>query len=420
MKKFFIVIMASLFGAFSPINAQSYKMQVEKADGTVISLPTDFVKQVTFIPAETFSISYSLSGVVSSNNETSISEGMPYTTVLTVDDNYYISSVNILMNGYDITSSSYSEGKITIQEVTGNITITATALPYSEGVDLSAQGTANCYIVSESGKYKFSINGYNGSKAFLLWNENGINDISEVELSGSYIYFQKNEFKKGNALISLVDTEGTIVWSWHIWSTDKPNAIEVNGQKWLDRNLGATSTEPNNLDVYGLRYNPGNPFPFPGPKYSGFSITETPSVPEGWYVAEGYGFYTSSKMPSPATPMMLCNRRDVFGNSVYFRGGYSQCPLDYYVPGAGVFQDLLGYEPTIKDNGVWVTENLFIPCNNPIVNEWDYSQGFYLCSGTYNSVAVDTWAILFYEGVSKKTYCEGAALMPIRCMSYSY
>lgn len=196
MKKFFIVIMASLFGVFSPINAQSYKMQVEKADGTVISLPADFVKQVTFIPAETFSISYSLSSVVSSNNETSISEGMPYSTVLTVEDNYYISSVNILMNGYDITSSSYSEGKITIQEVTGNITITATALPYSEGVDLSAKGMANCYIVSESGTYKFSIEGYSGASAFLLWNELGANDISDVELKEITYSLKRTLFKK--------------------------------------------------------------------------------------------------------------------------------------------------------------------------------------------------------------------------------
>jgi hypothetical protein len=415
MKKSILAIMASLFVVFASVNAQSFKMQVEKSDGTIITLPADFVKQVTFIPAETYSITYSLNGVTSSNNETSISEGMPYSTNLIVDDNYYISSVNILMNGYDVTSTSYSEGTIKIKEVTGNIIITATALPYSEGVDLSAQGMANCYIVSESGKYKFSITGYNGSKAFLLWNENGVNDITEVELSGNYIYFQKNEFQKGNAVISLADAEGTIVWSWHIWSTDKPNAIEVNGQKWLDRNLGATSTEPNNPDVYGLRYNPGNPFPFPGPKYSSFSITETPSVPEGWYVAEGYGFYSSSKMPGPATPMMLCNRTDVFGNSVYFRTGYSQCPIGYYLPSASTFQNLLGFEPTITDYGVWVNDNLYIPCNEP-----NGTNGRYLCSGIYNSTAVDTWIISFYEGVSKKTYCQGAALLPIRCMNYSY
>ena len=192
MKRSILAIMAPIFLVFASVNAQSFKMRVEKSDGTIITLPADFVKQVTFIPAETYSITYSLNGVTSSNNETSISEGMPYSTTLTVNENYYISSVNILMNGYDVTSTSYSEGTIKIEEVTGNIIITATALPYSEGVDLSAQGTANCYIVSESGTYKFSIDGYSGSSAFLLWNELGANDISDVELKGNYIFFKKN------------------------------------------------------------------------------------------------------------------------------------------------------------------------------------------------------------------------------------
>lgn len=413
MKRFSLIII-SFIGIIVSLNAQSFKMQVEKMDGTVISIPADYVKQVTFLPVETYTVSYSLSGVSSSNNVSSLAEGMPFTTNLIPDNNCYISSISVTMRGYDITSTAYSEGVVKIDEVTGNIQISASSTPYSEGVDLSAQGTANCYVVSDSGKYKFNISGYSGVKAFLLWNENGATDISDVELSGDFIYFQKNEFKKGNAVISLADVEGTIVWSWHIWSTDKPNAIEVNGQKWMDRNLGATSTEPNNLDTYGLRYNPGNPFPFPGPKYSDFSINETPAVPEGWYVAEGYGFYSSSKMPSPATPMQLCERTDVFGNSVYFRTGYSQCPNGYDLPSASTFQDLLGYEPTIKDNGVWVNDNLYIPCNTPNGND-----GIYLCSGIYNSTAVDTWVIYFYESVSQKTYCQGAALLPIRCMSYS-
>ena len=182
MKRFIFVFMALLFGMFTSLNAQSFKMRVEKADGNIIYLPVDFVKQISFIPAETFSINYSLSNVVSSNNSTSISEGMPYSSILTVDENYYISSIKVTMNGYDITSTSYSDGKINIKEVTGNIIITAIALPYSEGIDLSAQGTANCYIISKSGKYKFSIMGYSGTRAFLLWNENGETDISDVKL----------------------------------------------------------------------------------------------------------------------------------------------------------------------------------------------------------------------------------------------
>lgn len=419
MKKFFIVIMASLFGAFSSINAQSYKMQVEKADGTVISLPADFVKQVTFIPAETFSISYSLSGVVSSNNETSISEGMPYSTVLTVDDNYYISSINILMNGYDITSSSYSEGKITIQEVTGNISITATALPYSEGVDLSAKGMANCYIVSESGTYKFSIEGYSGSSAFLLWNELGANDISDVELKGNYIFFKKNSFQKGNAVISLTDATNTIVWSWHIWSTDVPSTINYNGTKWMDRNLGATTADYTSEDSYGMYYLFGNPMPFPGYKYKDFTISETPSVPNGWYVAEGYGFYKSTKMPSPSTPMQICSNIDAYGNSTFFRNPSNPCPANYYCSG---IQGTIGYEPVVDSYGINLGDGLYFPlagghygygyqCPSNMSCYWS---GF----SVYNSAAVVGSAVYFQDGLSKRYYNNANAGAPMRAASY--
>lgn len=49
-------------------------------------------------------------------------------------------------------------------------------------------------------------------------------------------------------------------------------------------------------------------FPFPGARYTDYTIASTPSVPSGWYVAPGFGFYTSSKMPTPDDPMQLCTQ----------------------------------------------------------------------------------------------------------------
>lgn len=111
--------------------------------------------------------------------------------------------------------------------------------------------------------------------------------------------------------------------------------------------------------------------------------------------------------------MQLCNRDDIFGNSVYFRNGYSQCPFGFYLPTASTFQELMGYEPSIQENGVKITEGLYIPLNSPTDQ-----QGMYLCNGIYNTVAVDTWVLVFYDGVSKKSYCQGPALLPIRCYGY--
>ena len=286
----------------------------------------------------------------------------------------------------------------------------------NEGINLSETATSNCYIITAAGDYKINVSEYTASSAFLLWNENGADDISNVYLDGDFVHFTKNSFNEGNAVISIADASGSIVWSWHIWTTDMPQFVTIDNRHWMDRNIGATSTSSSDDGVYGLLFTPGNPFPFPGPKYtSTWSITSTPSVPDGWYVADGYGFYSSSKMPTPATPMQLCTRTDVYGNSIYYRnmGSYSQVPAGCRLPSSSVFQSLIGYEPTIVDNGVYANANLYIPC---IYNDVrSTTHGRYLCSGIYNSAAVATYAITFYDGVSKQDYCVGASLEPIRC-----
>lgn len=325
-------------------------------------------------------------------------------------------------NGFEITVTD-TEGneftkKTTQQQIVSrNVCLSMPAISLTtenvnEVIDLGNGGSYNSFIVSRAGYYRFSVGSRIGDSAFLLWNENGAEDISNVIYNDGYVYFKKSHFDKGNAVISVSDN-GTIVWSWHIWTTDFPQTIPVNGIYWMDRNMGATSTVPGDENTYGLAYNPGNPFPFPGPKYSSsFSITTTPSVPEGWYVAEGYGYYRAGGTPKPSQPMQLCSNTDAYGNSIYFRSRYNQFPEGFHLPGYSSMLNMLTYEPSIIDNGVYPAENLYLPCiygNMPSSNS-----GRYMCSGIYNTTAVDTYAVYFYNGVAKMTYCEGAALMPIR------
>ena len=77
----------------------------------------------------TRTITYNLSHVSSSNSTASIENGQSYTTTLTASTNYTLNSVTVTMGGVDITSTAYSSGTITIPSVTGNIVITATAVP---------------------------------------------------------------------------------------------------------------------------------------------------------------------------------------------------------------------------------------------------------------------------------------------------
>lgn len=70
----------------------------------------------------------------------------------------------------------------------------------------------------------------------------------------------------GNALLALKASDGTILWSWHIWVVDDlADQIYTNceGQPtFLDRNLGATSNEYDNRYSIGLYYQYGRKDPF--------------------------------------------------------------------------------------------------------------------------------------------------------------
>ena len=145
--------------------------------------------------------------------------------------------------------------------------------------DLSSVGTANCYIVSKSGAYKFktvkgnsSTSVGNVSTCEVLWESFGtsttpsIGDlIKSVIYKDGYIGFETaTTFREGNAVIAAKDANGTILWSWHIWLTDQPQGQTYNNGAgvMMDRNLGATSSTPGDVGALGLLYQWGRKDPF--------------------------------------------------------------------------------------------------------------------------------------------------------------
>lgn len=77
--------------------------------------------------ATVYSVSRTLTGVISSNTDNSVNEGSSYTTTLTLASGYQNMSVTVTMGGVDITSSALSDNVVSIASVTGNVVITATA-----------------------------------------------------------------------------------------------------------------------------------------------------------------------------------------------------------------------------------------------------------------------------------------------------
>ena len=141
-------------------------------------------------------------------------------------------------------------------------------------VDLSANGTANSYVVSSSGVYRFkdatgnAADTKSGSAiADWLWADaNGlIYDITRE--NDGYISFTAGSTKGNTIIAGRRTSDNRIMWSWHIWLTDDPSATICYGKtadyRYLDRNLGATTATPDQLTSYGLYYEWGRKDPFP-------------------------------------------------------------------------------------------------------------------------------------------------------------
>lgn len=154
-------------------------------------------------------------------------------------------------------------------------------LDASSAKDLSLSTSANCYIVSSSGSYKFKATKGNSAEsvgnvasARILWESFGTADkpgfcdlISGVCYKEDYIVFKTADvYKEGNALIAALDAEGNVLWSWHIWLTDLPEEqVYFNDAGiMMDRNLGATSAAVDDVGSLGLLYQWGRKDPFLG------------------------------------------------------------------------------------------------------------------------------------------------------------
>lgn len=238
----------------------------------------------------------------------------------------------------------------------------------SEYTDLSADGTANCYIVSSPGTYMIpAIKGNSNeiiefSSAEVIWESFGTSQVPQkgdliksISSAGTHILFSATS-AKGNAVIAAKDNDGNILWSWHIWMTDRPEEQSYNNGAGtvLDRNLGATSSEPGNIGTYGLFYQWGRKDPFLGSavlysvQYQKAGSTITWPVPEESTATTGTIGYT---IAHPTTFISTAST----GKDWYYSKGnpensrwmpektiYDPCPPGYRVPDGG-------------EDGIWAT-----------------------------------------------------------------
>lgn len=88
--------------------------------------------------AAVYSVTTNLTNVTSSNTTTTVMGGTSYTTTLIGTDGKNIDGVTVLMDGVNITSDAYKNGVIVIDNVIGNIEITAKTVTYTNMAVLSS------------------------------------------------------------------------------------------------------------------------------------------------------------------------------------------------------------------------------------------------------------------------------------------
>ena len=234
--------------------------------------------------------------------------------------------------------------------------------PTGGAVDLSKDATANAYIVTAAGDYKFKAVKGNSEEAVaaataeLLWETENtatapeVNAIiAKVGFEGGYVTFSTPEtLKPGNALIAAKDAAGTILWSWHIWIPATEVAIldaeAFCGAKMMDRNLGAlTATamtgDPDPLSI-GVFYQWGRKDPFPGmctfSGNSGAKVAGTAWTAHGELVNTEYSIaHPTEYVHVPEVDAGVWNQddpKDLWNTEDNKKTIYDPCPAGYRVP----------------------------------------------------------------------------------------
>ena len=350
---------------------------------------------------------------------------------------------------------STADGKVMMKEVNktldikrANVTKTASlAYVASETIDLSETGWANCYVVSNPGLYSFDAtvigNGDFGmiedagfhtistsiapASAEIVW-EDVPGVVTMPSFDGKRINFMASGIE-GNALVAAKNAEGTIVWSWHVWVTDKPaEQIYENSLgsfTVLDRNLGATRADRGTGDEWlesrGLAYFWGRKDPFWYGNYTHtdnewMTVLTSVANPNMRHRTGTWWIGTSSWSQEHHPYLWTADLKTI----------YDPCPIGYKVAVSDVWEGFTGdavagtfdngwnfYIDGAKTSTAWYPANYWM--------RWGSGHEFYTEQGgvwTSDYTSNSTKMYFYYEpgGVQTNATAWDGYGVPVRCM----
>lgn len=247
--------------------------------------------------------------------------------------------------------------------------------------NLSERGTSNCYIVSNAGRYTFNPhiigNGtagiidtanfhttsevINPATIELIWETTAgmVTDLSYRTETKDVVF--TSDGNEGSALIGAKDSNGKIIWSWHIWITDRPvehTYINKQGRAFrvLDRNLGATRADRGTGEQWkestGHSYQWGrkDPFAIEHCEYASgtYTIEQSISLPT-YYFSETWMTELNKNLWHPSIKTI-----------------YDPCPVGYKAPVSDIWTNF------VKEDKQFASSTTELN----IRGEWDYGFNF--------------------------------------------
>lgn len=269
----------------------------------------------------------------------------------------------------------------------------------ASATDLSASASANSYIVSAAGDYKFKAVKGNSSialsginKVDILWetvNTTTAPEVNSVIAAADYdlqdgedaviVFKTPATLKPGNALIAAKGAAGKILWSWHIWIPETVISTntygDIMGAVAMDRNLGAlvaatAGTSPVDVTSFGLLYQWGRKDPFPGAA----SLASSPSSAAlaGGSITKAAGVITLEE--SIANPTLMGYTAngdwiDVSDDNLWKNAEktiYDPCPAGYRVPARDNSKDFWSSDLSAKTGWAEDGTNGWFTLGNPV------------------------------------------------------
>ena len=195
---------------------------------TIDSVTGDVVVTASAVLDESHrSITYELSNVTLNNTIASVEYNGTYTTKLSCESGYVVDSITVTMGGEDITETAYDRetGTITIDAVTGNVTITALAVytVYTVTNALTNSINSNVAISAVHGSsYNATVSAEIGYELESVTVTMGGKDITETAYSDGAITIAK---VTGNVVVTAVSTESAVqpvyvLYNYHLDGTN--------------------------------------------------------------------------------------------------------------------------------------------------------------------------------------------------------